>query len=394
MPFVRSHSSFVICVGGACRTSLILACVLAAVACAVTTQYGVKFLVDTLGGGPDTGRAWSAFALLAFLIAADNLLWRVASWIASFAFVGVSRDLRSDLFRHVTGHAPSYFLDRMPGMLTSRITATSNAVYTVENMFVWNVLPPCAATVGAIAILLSVSDWIAGVLVVIAILIVVTMFHFAAAGRRLHHDFADKAATVDGEMTDVICNMPLVRAFCGARREHHRFDATLERETSARRRSLIYLEKLRSIHAIVTIVLTLGLLAWAISLWQRGAATTGDVVLVGTLGLSVLHATRDLAVALVDVTQHMARLSEALATLLVPYELRDDPRAPPLVHKGASVAFEDISFSYPDGRKVFAGFNLQIEPGQRVGLVGKSGGGKSTLLALLQYFYDVQAGGY
>ena len=58
----------------------ILACVLAAVACAVTTQYGVKFLVDTLGGGPDTGRAWSAFALLAFLIAADNLLWRVASW--------------------------------------------------------------------------------------------------------------------------------------------------------------------------------------------------------------------------------------------------------------------------------------------------------------------------
>ncbi len=62
-------------------------------------------------------------------------------------------------------------------------------------------------------------------------------------------------------------------------------------------------------------------------LWQQGAATTGDVVLVCTLGLSVLHATRDLAVALVDVTQHMARLSEALATLLVPHELRDHPSA-------------------------------------------------------------------
>ena len=81
------------------------------------------------------------------LIAADNFLWRIASWTASFTFVGVTGDLRRDMFRHLTGHAPSYFSDRLPGMLTSRITATSNAVFTVENMFVWNVLPPCIATV-------------------------------------------------------------------------------------------------------------------------------------------------------------------------------------------------------------------------------------------------------
>ena len=142
----------------------------------------------------------------------------------------------------------------------------------------------------------------------------------------------------------------------------------------------------------MTIVLTIGLLAWAIVLWQRGAATTGDVVLVCTLGLSVLHATRDLAVALVDVTQHMARLSEALATLLVPHELRDHPEARPLVRRGASVVFEDVRFHYPDGRRVFDNFNLRLAPGQRVGLVGRSGGGKSTMLALLQRFYDVQSG--
>ena len=65
---------------------------------------------------------------------------------------GVTGDLRRDLFRHLTGHSPSYFADRLPGMLTSRITATSNAVFTIENMFVWNVLPPCVATLGAIAL--------------------------------------------------------------------------------------------------------------------------------------------------------------------------------------------------------------------------------------------------
>jgi ATP-binding cassette subfamily B protein len=280
----------------------------------------------------------------------------------------------------------------MPGTLTSRITATSNAVYTLENMFVWNVLPPCMATFVAIIFVGTVSVPMAGILMVLAGILVFTMFRLAAAGKPLHHEFAHQAAAVDGEMVDVVGNMPLVWAFCGLGREHSRLDATIDREMAARRRSLFYLEKLRLLHAAITVVLTVALLAWAIMLWQKGSASAGDVVLVCTLGLSILHATRDLAVALVDVTQHLARLSEALATLLVPHRLCDHPEATPLPRAGADVAFESVSFCYPDGRRVFTDFNLHIEPGQRVGLVGQSGCGKSTLFALLQRFYDVQGG--
>jgi len=373
---------------------VIVLAVVAAVACSVGTQYGVKFLVDGLSGGPThDGGVWLAFAFLVSLIAADNFLWRIASWVASFTFVGVTGDLRRDIFRHLTGHAPSYFSDRLPGMLTSRITATSNAVFTVENMFVWNVMPPCIATLAAIALIGTVSLPMAAGLTAFAVAMVVAMFHLAAAGKPLHDDFADKAAAVDGEMVDVINNMPLVRAFCGLSYEHDRFDATVNRELHARGRSLRYLEWLRLSHAAVTVVLTLGLLAWAIMLWQGGGASTGDVVLVCTLGLSILHATRDLAVALVDVTQHVARLSEATATLLVPHELRDHPEAEPLVRAGAAISFSNVAFRYPGGLQVFDKFTLRINAGQRVGLVGQSGGGKSTLFVLLQRFYDVNQGG-
>jgi ATP-binding cassette subfamily B protein len=372
---------------------IILTSVTGAVACSVGTQYGVKFLVDSLSAGVrGSGSVWAAFALLMALIATDNVLWRVASWIASFTFVGVTGDLRRDIFRHLTGHSPSYFGDRLPGMLSSRITATSNAVFTVENMFVWNVLPPCLATVAAICLIGTVSGPMAIGLLFIAAMMVTAMFRLAAAGKPLHDDFADKAAMVDGEMVDVISNMPLVRAFCGLRHEHDRFDATVDRELEARGRSLRYLEKLRILHATVTIVLTVALMAWAISLWQRGGATTGDVVLVCTLGLCILNATRDLAVALVDVTQHVARMSEAIATLLQPHELRDHPEAEPLVKSGAAIAFQDITFHYPGGHKLFENFSLRLQPGQRVGLVGQSGGGKSSLFTLLQRFYDPQAG--
>jgi ATP-binding cassette, subfamily B, bacterial len=366
--------------------------VVSAVGFSVSTQYGIKNLVDTLSAGPQTVNPWPAFYLLVFFVAADNLLWRVASWIAAYTFVQVTGDLRGDLFRHLAGHAPSYFAKRLPGVLTSRITATSNAIFIIENMFAWNILPPCIATIGAIAFLSIVSVWMAASLALVSGLVVVTIFRIAAAGKPLHHDFADKAAAVDGELIDVIGNIGLVKAFGGLLREQSRFGITVKKELTARRQSLLYLEKLRLLHAFLTILLMLGLLAWAIRLWQQNSATAGDVILVCTLGISVLNATRDLAVALVDATQHMARLSEALATLLCPHELRDHPQATVLVPTGARVDFENIVFRYPEGRKVFDHFNLTLRPGERVGLVGPSGAGKSSLIALLQRFYDVQGG--
>jgi ATP-binding cassette subfamily B protein len=370
----------------------ILIAVLGAVGCSVSTQYGVKFLVDTLSAGPGGTAIWLAFAILVSLIAADNLLWRLAGWIASHAFVGVTGDLRSELFRHLTGHAPSYFTQRLSGTLTGRVTATSNAAFAVENLFIWNVLPPCAATIGAIAYLSIVSLPVATALLGVSTLVMLVLFRLAARGAPLHHGFANQAARVEGELADVIGNMPLVRTFGAIGREHRRFDQTVGHEMNARRRSLQYLEGLRLLHAALTIVLTVAILAWAIVLWQRGLASAGDVVLVCTLCFTVLHATRDLAVALVDVTQHMARLSEAIATLLQPHGVREHPKAVPLVPRRGAVSFEGVTFAYPDGSKVFDGFSLRVAAGRRTGLVGPSGGGKSTVLAMLQRFHDVDRG--
>ncbi len=165
---------------------VILSAVLAAVACSVLTQYGVKILVDVLSMTPATAPVWTALAILVALIAADNLLWRLAGFVASFTFVGVTGDLRRDLFRHVTGHSLTFFADRLPGTLSSRITAISNAVFAIGNMSVWNLIPPCAATFIAIALLSTVSMPMAAALFVVAGIMVFAMFWFAAAGKDVH----------------------------------------------------------------------------------------------------------------------------------------------------------------------------------------------------------------
>ena len=128
-------------------------------------------------------------------------------------------------------------------------------------------------------------------------------------------------------------------------------------------------------------------------LWQQGRISTGDVVLACTLGLSVLHATRDLAVALVDVTQHLARLSEALSTLLLPHDLRDHPEAAPLLRLGASVEIRNVAFRYPGGEDVFENLNLRMNRASASAWSANPAAASRRCLRLLQRFYDVQHGG-
>ena len=126
---------------------------------------------------------------------------------------------------------------------------------------------------------------------------------------------------MDGELVDVIGNFNVVRAFGATLREQGRIGERMETEMAARRRSLYYLEHIRLVHAVLTAFLTAGVVAWGILLWQNGQAKVGDLVLITSLAFGILHGTRDLAVALVDLTQHVARLQEAISTLLTPHDL-------------------------------------------------------------------------
>ncbi len=372
---------------------IVLLAVLAAVGCAIGSQYAVKNLVDVLGlGKPTDTQLWSAVALLLGLVAGDNLLWRLAGWVATYAFVAVGGDLRLDLFDHLSGHGSRYFSDRFPGALAGRITNAANAAWSIEQSLTWTTIPPAAAVVSSIAVLGLINWKITVVLFVIVSVLGALIAWLAARGLHLHERFAGRAAAVSGDLTDVVSNIGLVRAFGAATRERSRLSHGIATEMSAQRKSLRSLERLRLFHAVAVFMVTAAVLSWAVILWREGRITTGDVVLTTTLGFTVLHASRDLAMALVEMVQHFAKLGEAVQVLGLPHEMVDAPDAKPLIPLGGAVSFVGVSFSYPDGDRVLDKLDLEIQPGQKVGLVGRSGAGKSTILALLQRLYDPTAG--
>jgi ATP-binding cassette subfamily B protein len=372
---------------------VVLAAILAAVGCAIGSQYAVKNLVDVLGWEfPPARTLWTAVGILLVLVAGDNLLWRLAGWIAARAFVDLGGDLRLDLFEHLSGHAPSYFADRFPGALAGRISIAASAALTIENSLAWTTIPPAAAVVSSIAVLGLVNWRLMATLAAISVVLGFAVRHFAARGRHLHDRYATRAAGVSGDLMDIVGNIGLVRAFGAAKRERDRLGRIIGNEMSAQSASLRSLERLRLFHAVSVFIVTAGVLTWSVVLWRAHQITTGDVVLATTLGFTVLHASRDFAMAMVDLLQQFAKLGEAIRVLGLPHEMPDAPNARPLISLGGSISFLDICFSYPDSERVLRDFTLHVPAGQRVGLVGRSGAGKSTILALLQRQYDPERG--
>jgi ATP-binding cassette subfamily B protein len=371
----------------------VLASVVVAVGCALASQYGIKNLIDALPAGrenPDL--VIRAFAILVVLILADNLFWRVGGWIAARAFVAVTGDIRNEMFGYLIAHAPAFFADKPPGVLSSRVSAMANAAYTVENTVAWTALPPCLTLAGAIAMVATVSIPMSLALVAVSGGLAFWLYRLASKGTVRHRAFAAQAASVDGELVDVIGNIGLVRTFSAMPTECRRLDAHLHREGAARTQSLLYLEKLRLLHSAATTLFSAGLLGWTLWLWDQNRATTGDVVLISSLGFAILHGARDLAVALVDLTQHVARLGEATQTLLTPHEMTERGNTAPLQIEEATVDFDKVTFAYPQRRPVLGELDLHIRAGERVGLIGPSGAGKSTIFALIQHFYEPQSG--
>jgi ATP-binding cassette subfamily B protein len=372
---------------------LVLLAIIAASLASVGARYSMKFLVDAVSAGPDEmDTIWTVVAIFTAFVGADNMLWRLAGWGAARAFPSVGLDLRLDLFKHLLGQSARYFSERFAGALANRITGAATAVFTIENTFIWNVLPPAAAIVGALATMVFVEWHMALVLTAITAIVALAISAAALNGRGLHHTLAGHAAAVGGDIVDVVTNHFTVRAFAAAPREYQRLSEGLNEEVAAHRHALIYMERLRFAHAVCVWVLSGGMLAWAAVLWQGGTISAGDLVVVGSFSIALLQSSRDLAVALVEIAHHWGRLGEAVQALVLPHDLPDAPNASRFVSRGGAISFDDVTFAYPGTRNVLDRISLKVPAGQKVGIVGTSGAGKTTLLALMQRLYAVTSG--
>jgi ATP-binding cassette, subfamily B, bacterial len=370
-----------------------LASVVGAAVSACAAQFGLKLIVDAMAQADGPTRAlWVALAVFTGLLAGESVFWRLGSWLGYRAMIIDKTEAKLDLFDHLGGHSSRYFNDRLGGALAGRISATGDSVHQVLSIALFNITPVCADFCAALGILATVEWHLVVALFAFMLLGVAALALLGHRGTPRHRAYADRAAEVGGTLVDIVANIWVVKAFSAHSRERGRFAQLLETEASAHRGSLMYIEAMRVLHDLGLWLMAGGMLVWTLVLWSRGSITPGDVILTLSVAFRVLHGSRDLAFAVVNASQFVARIAEAIQMIGEDHKVVDWPGARQLVARGGTIVFEDVDFSYPDGFQVFRGFNLKIERGQRVGLAGPSGAGKSTLISLVQRLFDVDGG--
>jgi ATP-binding cassette, subfamily B, bacterial len=387
-PFIRRYISrwrLALCV--------LMTLVVLAAGCAIAVQYQMKSLVDAMAGATHSVHAvWIVLACFIALIAAESVLWRLCGWLTCRTTIGIGVEMRLDLFQYLSGQSIRYFMENLAGSLGQRVTATAGAFGILTNTLVWRIAPPLVDFLGGLVIFASI-DWpMAAVMGVYVVLVTAVLVYVGQRGRRLHAAYFGTASEVAGELIDVISNMWAVKAFSTRHREWERLKARFDHEARAQRTSWMYTERTRVFYDLVLWIMAAVVLLWSVYSWTRHAITPGDVVVISTLTFRILHGSRDVALAYADAVQQIGYMDETLRVVGQVHSIVDPPHAITAVRGAGAVEFRDVTFGYEPDQPILRHVNVSIHAGEKVGIVGPSGAGKTTMVHLIQRLHEVQSG--
>ena len=318
---------------------------------AVTAQYGLKLLVDTMTAPGGSDRVFTILAVFLALLAVESLCWRLSGWIGSRLIIRVGADIRLDLFEAVAGRSWQFFGTQAGGALVERIGSASSSATAVLRTIAWYLLPPLTDLIGSVAVLTAIDCRIGAGLVLAAGAGTWILPWTGGRGFPLHRAHHSEAARVAGVLADTLGNIALVRAYGGQARERERLAGLMRREGQAHAASWMFLERLRCGHDLPFWLTTVAVLTASVWEWRRGAITTGSVVVASTLALRILGGSRELALSLLGVGQQLGAVSEAVDTLRMPGEEAEPPGLPALplrASAGAAITLRGISHAPDD----------------------------------------------
>lgn len=201
-------------------------------------------------------------------------------------------------------------------------------------------------------------------------------------------------------MVDVLTNIRNVFFFANQELEDAQLKHYTEGERDARRASYRAVVRLRCVQYVMDIAMWIVFVGGGLYAWAHGKIGAGDFVMITALTSSLLQTAYNLGQRIPEFYDQVGSARESIETLIVPATVLDKPNAPALVVAHGEIQLENIAFAYEVPaddehrrlRNVVKDFNLVIPAGQRVGLVGPSGGGKTTLMGLLMRMHDVTDG--
>ena len=297
------------------------------------------------------------------------------------------------LHRHTLGQSIKFFDDDFAGRLAQKQVQTATSISETFNE-ITNAFSFAIATLVASGFILgSVSSWLTIILLIWIFSFSILIKWFLPHIRLRSKNRAAARAAVTGQVVDTLTNMATVKLFVHSDGEEHYAEEALK---GFRKKSIDFAVLYVSFRAaIMTLagLLPILLIGGGIFLWQNGLATPGDIVIAGLLSTRLAQMSGWISFTAMNVFSHLGEAEDGMNTLSPKHDLTDKKDARVLKGVKGQIEFKNVTYNY--GNDLGGGlndFNLIIPNGQKVGLVGRSGAGKTTALALLLRFYDIKEG--
>ncbi len=318
-----------------------------------------------------------------------TILYTLRDWASNHWIPKVQRNTSETLTNYVHNQSMSFWMGRMAGSINSQIGYVSEGFGAIERM--WRAI--CnLATIGINgALMFAVNKYLAWVFLVIVVFRVIYSWRLSPKLKQASKDRSSTSSKLSGKIVDSVSNYSLVKLFARAKQEEEHLAPTRTEVVNARLRvgffNRLFFWVPDGIWGL-TYGLNLVLCVW---LYSQGNMTVADVVLAVGVYNSVFWTIGMVIDMVPDIIDKLGSASKAYEELVKPIEVSDAENAPALVVQHGKIEIKNLSFKYR--RKwVLQDLNLTIKPGERIGLVGPSGAGKTTLVHLLMRFWDVTQG--
>ncbi|HSS69111.1 MAG TPA: ABC transporter ATP-binding protein [Casimicrobiaceae bacterium] len=331
--------------------------------------------------------------LLGAVLAASIFLVALQSMVKQQTLFGnFPMLLRWNFHRLMLGQSMSFYQDEFAGRIATKVMQTALAardtwlIVTELLVFVVIYFVTLLAVLGNFdpRLLVPFLGWLA--------LYVSSLYYFVPRLGRVARVQADARSLMTGRMTDAYTNIATVKLFSHARRESSYARSAMKEFLGTVHKQM----RLVTGFEIVNHVLSMGLIAASAGstlwLWTQGDVGIGAVAAATAMALRLNGISHWVMWEMATLFEHIGTVQDGINTIARRHAVVDAADAKPLVVTRGDIRFEQVSFAYGGKRDVIENLDLHIRPGEKIGLVGRSGAGKSTIVNLLLRFYDVESG--
>ncbi|MEK7126535.1 MAG: ABC transporter ATP-binding protein [Patescibacteria group bacterium] len=328
------------------------------------------------------------FPLLYFFI--ENV-WRL-SGVSGMRLVTESEaTVAKDLFEYLIEHSRAYFNKKFAGSLVNKISNASRGVNSMFSNILWQFYPLLVGLIINLVIVISI-DKMLGVLFAVWVGVFLS-FNYYVVRKKQHLSFAVAKAGSEakGKMVDTVSNIAAVHANARHKYERDFVGTFIEEYRKKHLKSWIASEWILFANGFLLSIFVFGMIAITIFVMKNSYATLGSLVLIISMTVDLTRSLFFIGHKMTDAIDDYSQIEEGLSELVVPYDITDKPDAKILTGTSGHLVFKDVSFSF--GKTVvFDKFCLEVKAGEKVGIVGVSGAGKTTLTDLLMRNHDIREG--